>query len=225
MDDLAKTVLRRYLWLPVILALLLFLPAGTFRFWQGWVFSGIFFLCTLVTTLYMLKRDPELLRRRLRAGPRAETRTSQKIIIAWLQAAWFGMFVVAGFDHRFGWSMVPAVVVLAADAAVVAGFAITFRVLRDNRYAAATIQVEREQRVITTGTYRFVRHPMYAGGLLMILGTGPALGSLWALIPGMLACPAMIARILDEERYLKDHLPGYREYCKTLRYRLIPFIW
>ncbi len=206
-------------------AVLLFLPAGTRNYWQAWVFIAVFMVATLVPSLYLAVRNPAALQRRMKAGPGAETRTAQKLIISGLMAAVIAVLVISALDHRFGWSHVPAALVVAGDVMVVAGLVAAQWVVIENSYAAATITVETGQPVVTTGLYGIVRHPMYAGTLVLMLGTPLALGSFWALLAILLSLPLLAARILDEESMLRQQLAGYPEYTNRVRYRLVPYVW
>ncbi|HVI96430.1 MAG TPA: isoprenylcysteine carboxylmethyltransferase family protein [Anaeromyxobacter sp.] len=227
-DDLA--ILRRKSFaglasLLLVLAAATFLPAGTLRFWQAWVYGSVFLGCTLLITLHFLRSDPALIQRRLAAGPAAERRPVQRIVQALASLCFLALFVVAGLDHRLGWSSVPAPVSLAADALVAVGFAIVFLVFRENSHASAVIEVSAGQRVVSTGPYRRVRHPMYAGALLLLAATPPALGTLVALPLVAALAAVLVARIVDEERLLSAELPGYRDYCREVRHRLVPHVW
>jgi protein-S-isoprenylcysteine O-methyltransferase Ste14 len=224
-DNLQRSVLLGILRLQVILALVIFLPAGTLRYWQGWLFSMVFLACVLVVTLYFVKHDPHLIENRMKAGPGAEQQRSQKIIQAFTGTLAAALVIVSGLDRRYGWSSVPTPLVLLGDALVVLGFAIVYQVFKENSFAASTIKVEAEQRVISTGPYRLVRHPMYVGGALMLLATPLALGSFWALPIGVALTAAIVVRLLDEERYLTVNLPGYDAYCREVKYRLLPMVW
>jgi protein-S-isoprenylcysteine O-methyltransferase Ste14 len=224
-SDLARRAIRALARLPLLMGLLLFLPAWSFRYWEAWVYGAAFSACVVFITFYLLKHDPALLERRMAVGPRAEQTRRQKIILTLAAPALCAVFVVAGLDHRFDWSSVPVPIVLAADAAAVASMLLMFRVLRENTFAASTVRVEANQRVISSGLYAWIRHPMYAGGAVWALTTPLALGSPWALLPAVLVCVALVARLLDEEQYLSAHLPGYDRYRRAVRYRLIPFVW
>ncbi len=222
MNDLAKKALIRTLGFSAFLGLLIIVPAGP-AFWQGWLYWIVFSLCCLVVTLYFLQHDPALVERRLRAG--AEKEASQKVVRALLSVVLIPLFVLPGIDHRFGWSHVPASVVAVADAMVVLGFAIIFMTFKANSHATAIIDVAPDQRVVSTGPYAMVRHPMYLGATLLLLATPFGLGSVWAIIFAILAVCALVWRLLEEERYLSQHLPGYDDYRRATRYRLVPFIW
>jgi protein-S-isoprenylcysteine O-methyltransferase Ste14 len=161
----------------------------------------------------------------MKVGPTAEKEPSQKIIILFALLGFITLLVFPALDHRFGWSLVPPYGSVAGDALVALGFILTFVVIRQNNYAASTIQVVEGQKVVSTGLYAYVRHPMYAGVLPMIVGMPLALGSWWSLFGLVLVVPAIIWRLLDEEKFLHKNLRGYTEYTKKVRYRLIPFIW
>src|SRR5262245_29953402 len=207
------------------MGVLLFVPAGTVRYWQAWAYLAIFVGAAAVTTADLARRDPALLARRLRGGPTAETRPTQKVIMLCLSLGFVALLVVPALDHRLGWSAVPPGGVLVGEALVVLGFALIFRVYRENTFTAATIEVAAHQTVIATGPYALVRHPMYASATLYLLGTPLALGSYWGLVPIGAMAPLLIWRLLDEEAFLARHLPGYAEYQRRVRYRLVPLVW
>jgi protein-S-isoprenylcysteine O-methyltransferase Ste14 len=207
------------------LAALIFLPAGTLDYWQGWAYLAVFVGSTALITLYLALYDPKLLERRMRAGPTAERETTQRVAMVFAIAGFIGLVVVSALDHRFGWSSVPPAISIIGDALVALGFLLVFIVLRQNSYAAATIQIAEEQKVISTGFYAIVRHPMYAGALPMLVGTPLALGSWWGLLALIIFMPALIWRLLDEEQFLHKNLPGYTDYSQTVRWRMIPGIF
>jgi protein-S-isoprenylcysteine O-methyltransferase Ste14 len=209
----------------VLLGFILFYPAGTFHYWQAWVFIAAFTAATIVPTIYLGRTNPAALRRRMRAGPRAESRTVQKFIIIGAFVTLFAMMVLSALDHRFGWSSVPPVVAFIGDALVVVGLGVAMLVVVQNSYAAATVTVEADQPVISSGLYGLVRHPMYVGNVILMLGIPLALGSYWGLVmvvPGILV---LVFRILDEERTLVAELDGYRDYTQRVHYRLLPYVW
>ncbi len=209
----------------IAFALLLFLPAGTLGYWRGWVFIAVFTVVTMVGSVYLLGKDRAALERRMHAGPVAETRPVQKIIIVGAFLLLPIVMVFSAFDHRFGWSPVPTAISLIGDALVALGLGISQFVIIANSYAAATITVEAGQKVVSTGLYGLVRHPMYVGVLIMMTGTPLALGSWWGLvilIPGLIG---ITSRILDEEKMLTQELDGYREYTQKVHYRLVPYVW
>jgi protein-S-isoprenylcysteine O-methyltransferase Ste14 len=207
------------------MAAMLFVPAGSLDFWQGWLYGLVFVAATTAISIYFLKHDPKLVERRMRAGPLAEDRVSQKIIMAITLLGFVVALVLPGLDHRWHWSAVPFWLVLAANAGVALAFVIFFIVLKQNRYAASTIRVEAGQPVISTGVYSIVRHPMYSGALLLLILTPLALGSFWAMLLIVPLVPVLLWRLLDEEYFLKQNLPGYIDYCRGTRFRLIPRIW
>lgn len=224
MRTIYQAVVMSVVWLAVS-GLLLFLPAGTFTYWQAWVLLAALVVPTWIPSIYLLRTNPAALQRRTRGGPTAETRTVQKVVAAgaWSTAA--AMFVLSALDHRFGWSEVPAAISVAGAVVVAAGVGIAMLVVVQNSYAAATVQVEADQRLISTGLYGLVRHPMYSGSVMIMVAIPLALGSYWALllvIPGLLA---FAWRIHDEEKLLQKELDGYREYMRQIRYRLVPCVW
>jgi protein-S-isoprenylcysteine O-methyltransferase Ste14 len=209
----------------LILAVLIFLPAWTVHYWQGWLCLFVFFGCALGITLYLMKYDPMLLKRRMSGGASAEREKSQKIIQTLSAIAFIAMFVVSALDHRFAWSAVPAYAVIAGDALIVAGFAIVFWVFKANSFTSGIIEVAAEQTVVSTGPYGLVRHPMYLGALILLIGIPIALGSWWGMISLAPMIVALVWRLLDEEAFLGKNLPGYMQYKETVRYRLAPFVW
>lgn len=209
----------------VVFGLMLFLPAWTFNYWQAWVFIAVFTISTSVPSIYLSLKNPAALERRMHAGPTAETRTVQKIIITGAFLSLPAVMIFSAFDHRFGWSPVPAAVSIIGDALVAIGLGLSMLVVLQNSYAAANITVEAGQKVISTGLYGLVRHPMYVGVLIMMIGIPLALDSWWGLvilIPGVIG---LAFRILDEEKMLKQELDGYNEYTRKVHYRLVPYLW
>jgi protein-S-isoprenylcysteine O-methyltransferase Ste14 len=204
---------------------LLFAPAGTFDYWQAWVLIAVFIVVSAVPTIYLAVRDPAALQRRMRGGPTAETRSAQKIASSCTLLSFPAAMVVSAVDHRFGWSQVPTVVSLIGDVVVAVGIGITFGVIVQNGYAAANITVETSQKVVSTGMYGLVRHPMYVGILVILMGTPLALDSYWGLLVLIPAIFAFAFRILDEEEMLKEELDGYLGYTRDVRYRLMPLVW
>jgi len=176
-------------------------------------------------TAYLWKRDPELLARRVEAGPVEEKEKTQKIIKVFASLLFISILIVPSLDHRFGWSNVPLYIVIIGDILVVLGFFLVFLVFKENTFAAATIEIATDQKIITTGPYSMVRHPMYSGALIMLFGTPLALGSWWGLLVFIPFTLIIILRLLDEEKFLSKNLTGYNEYCQKVRYRLIPFLW
>jgi protein-S-isoprenylcysteine O-methyltransferase Ste14 len=211
--------------LLIILGLLLFISAGTVQYWQAWIYLFAFMAPSTLITFYFLKRDPSLIERRLKSGPSAEKEKSQKIIQTFASLSFVLLMVVPALDHRFHWSDVPLPLVILSDIFVVLGFLEVFFVFKENSYTSATIETSDGQTVISTGPYRVIRHPMYAGALLMLLFTPPALGSYWGLPAFLPIFLVVVARLLDEEKFLSTNLPGYEEYRRKTRYRLIPGVW
>jgi protein-S-isoprenylcysteine O-methyltransferase Ste14 len=205
--------------------ILIFLPAWSLTYWQGWVFLSTFGVSITAISLYFLKHDPRLIRGRLKAGPAAETQRSQKIIQVLSSAFFIALVLVPGFDHRHGWSAVPASLVALGDVGVVAGLFIVFLVFKANSYTSGVIEVQEKQTVISTGPYAVVRHPMYAGDFIMLLGVPLALGSWWDFVPVFLLIAVIVWRLVEEEAFLAEKLPGYTEYRSSVRYRLIPRVW
>ena len=211
--------------LAIVMGLLLFVPSGTVRFWQAWVYLAIFFGASGLTTVYLMKKDPALLRRRMSGGPTAEKRSAQKIIMLFTSMGFIALLIVPALDHRFGWSSVSLGVVVAGDVLVAVGFYLISIIYRENTFTSATIELAENQRVISTGPYAIVRHPMYASALLYLVGTPLALGSYWGLLPIAGMVPFLIWRLFDEERFLSLNLPGYAEYQRRVSHRLVPFVW
>ncbi|WP_299558990.1 isoprenylcysteine carboxylmethyltransferase family protein [uncultured Mycolicibacterium sp.] len=210
---------------PVLFGIIIFAVAGTVHYWQAWVLLVVFTLATWASSAYLYFNNPEALQRRMRGGPAAETRPVQKAVMAGLWLSLLSMLVVSALDHRLGWSAVPTPVVVAGDLLVAIGLMTPVLVVLQNNYAAATVRVEAGQKLATTGLYGLVRHPMYAGNVVMMLGIPLALGSwcgLGLVVPGVLV---LACRIHDEERLLVAELDGYREYTERVRYRLVPGVW
>ncbi|MGV0873383.1 methyltransferase family protein [Mycolicibacterium sp. XJ879] len=203
----------------------LFWPAGTFHYWQAWVFIAVFVVGTMGPTFYLAVRMPDALRRRMRAGPFAETRTVQKLIITATILSVLAVLVISALDHRFGWSSVPTAVVIVGNALVWVGLTLAQIVVIQNNYAAATITVEVEQKLVSTGLYGVVRHPMYSGTLIMMIGTPLALDSYWGLVTVIPTVAMLVFRILDEEQALRTELVGYDQYTEKVHYRLLPCVW
>lgn len=225
MNNLTGKTISGFLTLLITLSVLIFLPAWTINYMQAWIYLLTFFVSVILITIYLFKNDPKLLERRVEAGPTAEKEKSQKIIQA-LASVFFGLiFVIAGFDYRFHWSNVPAYISIIANGFVALGFFIVFLVFKENSHTSAIIEVDKDQKVISTGPYGIIRHPMYSGAFLMLLFSAIALGSYWALLSVVLLIFTIVARLLDEEKFLSKNLSGYNEYCQKIHYRLIPFIW
>lgn len=203
----------------------LFLPAWTLHYWQAWVFIAVFSAATLVPSVYLAVRHPAALQRRLHAGPTAETRPVQRFVISATVFSVMALLVVSALDHRYGWSSVPAAVTVFGNVLVAVGLVIAQLVVIQNGYAAATITVEADQPLVSTGLYAVVRHPMYLGALIMMAGTPLALDSYWGLAVLLPAMFALAARVVDEEKMLTQELAGYDGYVDQVKYRLVPGLW
>jgi protein-S-isoprenylcysteine O-methyltransferase Ste14 len=224
-SELSRRALAGVIKFQAFLALVLFLPSWSLRYWEAWIYWALFSISVLIITLYFLRHDPGLIERRLEAGPGAEPARSQRIIQAIASVLFCALFILAAIDHRLHGSQVPIPVVLSADGVVLLGFLIVFLVFRENSHTGGVIKVEANQQVISTGPYRLVRHPMYSGSVLLFLATPLALGSPWAMIVAVALCGVVVARLVDEERLLSANLPGYDEYRRKVRYRLLPLVW
>jgi protein-S-isoprenylcysteine O-methyltransferase Ste14 len=211
LKDLNKKAFGGLLFLLLVMAALLFVPAWTLGYWQAWAFLAVFGASASAITLYLMTKDPKLLERRVHAGPTS--------------IGFAATLIVSALDHRLGWTPLPPYVSLAGDALVGLGFLIVFFVYKENTFASATIELAPEQKVISTGLYRLVRHPMYMGAFFLLVGIPLSLGSLWGSFVIVLTLPALIWRLLNEEDFLAKNLPGYTEYQNTVRYRLVPFLW
>ena len=222
MKSLIKKILKRFSLIPIVLGLLILVPAGTFIFWQVYVYLAVLVIPMIFVLFYFLKNDPLFLERRTRAKEKEKT---QKIIQIVFSLMFLSGFVIPGLDKRFGWSYIPIYIVLLTDIIILLGYLLIFFVFRQNSYASRIVEVDKSQKVITTGLYSIVRHPMYLGVLIMYIPTPVALGSYWGLIPMATIPLAIVFRILNEEKVLSKDLPGYKEYCQKTRYRLIPLIW
>jgi protein-S-isoprenylcysteine O-methyltransferase Ste14 len=225
LKDSNKKAFAGFFFLLLVMAALLFVPAWTPNYWQAWAFLAVFGASAFAITMYLMTKDPKLLERRVRAGPTAEKEMSQKITQTITSIGFAAILVVSALDHRLAWTPLPPYVSLAGDVLVALGFLIVFFVYKENTFASATIELAPEQKVISTGPYKLVRHPMYMGVFFLLVGIPLSLGSLWGLFAIALMMPALIWRILNEETFLVKSLPGYSEYQNTVRHRLVPFIW
>jgi|SRR5271157_3191108 len=219
--------LKAWLWFAVnlgLIALALFLSAGTLAYWRAWIFLAVVAVSSIPLTLYIIN-NPLLLGNRTKAGPVAEQRPVQKIIVLCLVVTMIAAFVVPGLDRRFGWSNVPPWLSAAGDVLVVVAIWMAYRVFKENSFGSATVEVAKDQRVISTGPYAIVRHPMYSSAAAYFVGAPLALGSFWGLIPALLAILGLVVRLFDEERFLAENLAGYTDYCAKVRWRLAPGIF
>jgi protein-S-isoprenylcysteine O-methyltransferase Ste14 len=205
-----------------LLVAMLFLSAGTFAYWEAWAYLAVLLVPMSLVLVYLLNNAPELLERRMRLK---EKEPAQKLILTVAFFCFMFAFLLPGFDQRFGWSRVPAVVVIVADILVLLGYGIVFLVFRENHYASRIIEVEPGQKVISSGPYALIRHPMYLGESLMFIFSPLALGSYWAMIPAAGIAFLLVARIRNEESVMIRELKGYPEYMKKTVYRLIPGVW
>jgi len=225
MNTLERRAWSGLFFLAVVMALLLFLPAGTIRYWPAWVFLTVFFGASILTTIYLMKHNPALLERRLSAGPTAEKEKTQKVIQLFNSIGFVALVVVPALDFRFKWSNVPLALIFVGDLLIAIGFYFVFLVYRENPFTSATIEIAGDQRVISTGPYAVVRHPMYASSMFWLVGVPLALGSYWGLLALAGMMPFLLWRLFDEERFLRKHLAGYTEYCAKVRRRLIPRVF
>jgi len=225
MKDLNKKAFTGLLQLLVIMTVLIFVPAGTLDYPQAWIFLVVFFTPVLAITIYLMRNDPKLLEHRISVGPSAEKQTSQRIIQFLAMIDFVAVLLVPAFDHRFGWSAVPPSVTAAGNILVMLGFLIVFLVFKENTFTSAIIEVGSEQKIVSTGPYALVRHPMYIGALVMLLGVPLALGSWWGLLTIIPMTLVIVWRLLEEEKFLAENLSGYSDYQSKVKYRLLPFGW
>jgi len=221
-NRLKKTILIRFGVIIVLSCLMLFLPAGTWWYWQAWGYMATLFIPATVLMIYLFQHDPQLLERRMRTR---EKEAKQKRIMKISLVIFLIAFLLPGLDHRFQWSSVPILLTVVADFLVLLGYLLFARTLHENRYASRVIEVEQDQQVVSTGPYAIVRHPMYVANLLIFIFSPLALGSYWAMIPMLLLIGVVLARIKNEEEVLRKELRGYREYTQKTKYRLIPGVW
>ena len=225
MDDLTRRSLKGLARFQLALALMIFLPAWSLTYWRGLAYWIVFGAACFGLTLYFVRNDPKLVERRMNAGPTAESEPTQKIILWCASAALIATYIASALDHRFGWSQVSAGTALLGDALVLIGFYGIFVTFKENSFAAATVRAESEQRVVSSGPYALMRHPMYTSALIMFVGTPLALGSWWGLLPALLLAATIVWRLIDEERFLARNLPGYAAYQRDVRARLVPGVW
>jgi len=217
--SMLKTVLIPIV-IMIILGAILFIPAGSFGFWEAWIWLWEFFLMMIFIGIYLNKKNPALLKRRMQFKEKERMTKIQSILNFYILG-----YLVPGIDYRNHWSSVPVRIVIVSNIIVCMGLIIIILVFKENSYASTTIKIENEQYVISTGPYSIIRHPMYLGMLLIALFTPLALGSFWAIIPFLFSIPSTILRIKNEEKLLLEKLPGYKDYCLKTRYRLVPLIW
>ena len=225
MNALARKAFEGLVGMFLATAVLLFGIAWTLDWWQAWLFLAVYFACSIALTLFMYATDQGLLERRMRGGPLAEKEPTQRLIMSIASVGFAGLIIVPALDRHFGWSSMPPWVAIAGDIVMTLGWLAIYFVFRENSYSSATIEMAADQKVISTGPYARVRHPMYAGALPMLLGIPVALGSWWGVVPFFVVLPALIWRIFDEENFLARNLVGYASYKQKVRHRLIPHFW
>jgi protein-S-isoprenylcysteine O-methyltransferase Ste14 len=216
-----------WLWLIasfVLIGLALFIAAGTINYWQAWVYLGVGAASSVPLTLHILN-DPIQLENRTKAGPAAEQRPIQKIIVACSGIPGIAAFIVPGLDHRFGWSSVPPWLSIVGNVLIIVAMWMAYRVFKENSFGSATVEIAQDQQVISTGPYAIVRNPMYSSAALYFIGMSLALGSYWGLIPAMLTILGLVWRLFDEEKFLAQNLHGYMDYCAKVRWHLIPGVF
>jgi len=219
---LIRKMIIRFSFVPLFIVVCTILPAGTFNYWQVYLYFSVIVIPMVFVLFYFLKRDPKFLERRAKGTEKVK---EQKLIQLINLPVFMAAFIIPGLDRRFGWSDVPVEIIIITNIVILGGYLIIFNVFRQNSYASRIVETNKQQKVITTGLYSIVRHPMYIGVLIMYLPTPLALGSYWGLIPMALLPVALAFRILNEEKVLRENLDGYKEYCLKTKYRLIPFIW
>jgi protein-S-isoprenylcysteine O-methyltransferase Ste14 len=225
MTDLNKKAFGGLFGLLIILGLLLFFSTGTINYWQAWIFLVVFGVSTLVVTLYLMKNDPKLLQKRINAGPASEKEIKQKIIQSIAQVAFIAVIIFPAIDHRLGWSTVSILVIILGDLLVALGLLMVFFVFKENTFTSAIIEVDKDQKVISNGLYSVIRHPMYSGAFIMLLGVPLSLGSWWGIFALIPLISVIVWRLINEERFLLKNLKGYKEYSQKVHFRLIPFVW
>jgi len=215
-------VSSRFLAGIILMGCMLFIPAGTLRFWQAWLYMGLLFLPVAIVAVVLFIKDPELLERRMRTR---EKETPQKNVIAASSLLLLAVYLIPGFDRRYAWSTVPSTLVVSVDILILLGYLLFVLTVRENRYASRVVEVQDNQVVISTGPYAIIRHPMYLAVIVIFTLSPLALGSYWALIPALILPVVLAGRIDNEEQLLRRGLNGYEDYCKQVKYRLLPFIW
>ena len=220
--SLRRMVITRFVLVFIVLGLMFFLPAWTYRYWQAWAYMLILVVPMILFVRYLYKNDPELLKRRLRMR---EKQKAQRLVQVLVWPLFLLAFVIPGFDYRLHWSNMPLALVIISEVVVLVSYLFIGLVFRTNSYASRVVEVEKGQKVITTGPYAIVRHPMYLGVLFFYIFSPLSLGSYWALIPTLLIIPILFIRIRGEEKELLENLEGYEEYVIKTKYRLVPGIW
>ena len=206
----------------IVLPLFFLVTGGSFDWWEAWAYCAVLLVPMTFFLIYMASKDPEFIARRFKLKEKEQT---QRRVLVWGYPSIIAAFILPGLDHRLGWSEIPIAVVIAASTISFVSYLSILWVFIENRWAGRTVETYTEQKVISTGPYAFVRHPMYAGTIALYLATPVALGSWWAVLPVLTFIPIYVMRILNEEEVLARELPGYKEYRSKVRYRLVPFIW
>jgi protein-S-isoprenylcysteine O-methyltransferase Ste14 len=221
-QQLISKALSRFIPGIIIISALLFIPAGSIKFWNAWLFMGVLFIPMLFVIVYLIIRDPELLFKRMITNEKEKT---QKKVVLLTSIIFLSAFIISGLDYRFQWSTVPLLVVVLSAIIVLTGYILFFMVMRQNSYASRVVEIQEKQRVIDSGLYGIVRHPMYSAAILMFMFMPLVLGSFYALIPLIIFPLQMDTRMRNEEQILEKGLDGYIEYKKKIRYKIIPFVW
>jgi protein-S-isoprenylcysteine O-methyltransferase Ste14 len=218
---LVRTIARVVMF-PVFMGLMVLLPAGTWHYPEAYVYLGTLTLPLVSAVIYFYRKDPSLLEKRMKTK---ERRGAQKVFVLFASLSIVGAFVVPGLDRRLGWSALPFWVALVADVLVLLGYLFIVYVFKTNSYASRVVEIQQDQKVIVSGPYAVVRHPMYMGMIVLYMASPVALGSLWGMIPAALLVPMLVLRIRNEEALLREELAGYEEYCRKQKFRLIPLLW
>lgn len=216
------TVYARTFAMPIVLGALIFIPAGTIDYWEAWVYITVLFFPMIIFNSYMLIKDPELLNRRMKVKEKEKV---QKWVVTLISIVFLSLYITAGLDKRYGWSESSIFVIILSDITILLSYLFFMKILLENRYASHTVEVEEDHKLITTGPYKIIRHPMYIAIIIMFISTPLALGSYWAALGNIFIIPAIAARIINEEKVLVESLNGYPEYMKNVKYRLIPRVW
>lgn len=219
---LMKKMYTRIAVVLLSMTLLVLLSAGTFDFWQFYVYLTIIILPMLYITIYFLNKDPRFLERRIKMK---ETEKPQKIVFIISAIATLAEYIIPGLDHRFGWSSIPFGVVIVADIVIIFSYLLIIRTFKENSFASRTVEISKGQKVISTGLYGIIRHPMYLGVMIMTIAVPFALDSYWTIIPCFALLLSLVLRTVNEEKFLEENLLGYKEYCEKVKYRIIPYVW
>lgn len=222
MKNLILSAITKYISGLILVMFLLFLPAGTFNYWNGWLFIGLLFIPMLFLGAVLLIKNPQLLEKRLK---NKEKETEQKKVIGLSLLMFLAGFVLSALDFRFGWTKVPRIVVIIAAIVLVVAYALYAEVMRENVYLSRTVEIQEEQKVIDTGLYGVVRHPMYFATILLFLSIPIVLGSWIGFVIFLIYPFLLVKRIKNEETVLEEGLKGYSEYKQKVKYRMIPFVW